>query len=48
MTCDDIRMCILMIWAYGWTDHPTSSSHEGYQCAEVCLFQVEYLDGQST
>ena len=35
-TCDGIRMCILMVWAYGWTDHPTSSSHERYQCAEIC------------
>ena len=43
-TDEDIRMCILMISAYGWTDHSTSSSHEGYQCAEMCSYQVEYLD----
>jgi len=36
-----IRMCILMIWAYGWISYPTSSSHEGYQCAEVCRHELD-------
>lgn len=40
---DGIRMCILIVWAYGWISYPTSSIHEGYQCADVWQNQVEYL-----
>ena len=40
-TDGDIRMCILVVWAYGWISYPTSLSHEGYQSVEVCSYQAD-------
>ena len=47
-TCDGIRMCILMVWAYGWTDHPTSSSHGGYSSVQRCVSIVLEYHGSSS